>query len=186
MTSIDEYDGWPTLRAALQLLALTMTRPGDVRHMRRPEINFDKAMWRIPAERMKMRRPHDVPLSRQALTILRDIWPLSGNGDLVLPSVRSAKKSLSENAMNSALRRMGYRKEEVTAHGFRSTASTILNERRFDRDVIEAALAHQDENDVRAAYNRTTYWPQRIKLMQAWADLLDEFKQQSVGTSRAA
>src|SRR5205807_9275932 len=111
MCTIEEYDGWPTLRAALQLLALTMTRPGDVRGMRRSEINFDKALWRIPAERMKMRRPHDVPLSRQAIEILRDIWPLSDNGDLVLPSIRSIQRPLSENAMNSALRRMGYAKD---------------------------------------------------------------------------
>ena len=176
MCSIDEYDGWPTIRAALQLLALTMTRPGDVRGMRRSEINFEKALWRIPAERMKMRRPHDVPLSRQALAILRDIWPLSDHGELVLPSIRSIKRPLSENAMNRALRRMGYDKEEMTSHGFRSTASTILNERGFDPDVIEAALAHQDKNAIRRAYNRATYWPERVKLMQTWADLLDEFR----------
>jgi integrase len=186
MCSIDEYDGWPTLRAALQLLALTMTRPGDVRNMRRPEINFEKAVWCIPAERMKMRRPHDVPLSRQALETLRDIWPLSDHGDLVLPSIRSTKKPLSEGAMISALRRIGYAKEEMTPHGFRSTASTILNERGFHPDVIEAALAHQDENEIRRAYNRATYWPERVKLLQAWADLLDDFKKLSVGDRRAA
>ena len=186
MVSIDEYDGWPTLRAALQMVALTMTRPGDVRGMRRSEINFDKAVWRIPGERMKMRRPHDVPLSRQAITILRDMWSLSDHGDLVLPSIRSNRKSLSENAMNSALRRMGYSKDEMTAHGFRSTASTILNERGFPPDVIEAALAHQDENEIRRAYNRATYWPERVKLMQAWADLLDAFKVQPVRSSRSA
>src|ERR1700693_4078698 len=98
MISIDEYDGWPTLRAALQLVALTMTRPGDVRGMRRAEINFEKRMWRIPEQRMKMRRPHDVPLSTQVLEILKDIWSLSDNGDLVLPSIRTTKKPLSENA----------------------------------------------------------------------------------------
>jgi integrase len=183
MCSIDEYDGWPTIKAALQLIALTMTRPGDIRHMRRSEIIFPKATWRIPAERMKMRRPHDVPLSKQALKILRDIWDFS-DGDLVLPSVRSSKKPLSDNAMTSALRRMGYTKEEVCPHGFRSSASTILNERGFDSDVIEAALAHQDEDDVRRAYNRATYWPQRVKLMQTWADLLDEFR--TLAVSRAA
>jgi integrase len=186
MQSIDEYDGWTTIRAALQLLALTMTRPGDVRYMRRSEVNLEKAMWRIPAEQMKMRRPHDVPLSKQALAILRDIWALSDNGDLVLPAIRSLRKPLSENAMNSALRRMGYTKEEVTAHGFRSAASTILNERGVNPDVIEAALAHQDENAVRRAYNRATYWPERVKLMQKWADMLDEFRQLSVGNRRAA
>lgn len=186
MQSIDEYDGWPTIRDALRLLALTMTRPGDVRGMRRSEINFEKAVWRIPEQRMKMRRPHDVPLSKQAIQILQDIWPLSDNGDLVLPSIRSVKKPLSENAMNSALRRMGYTKDEMTAHGFRSSASTILNERGFTPDVIEAALAHQDENSIRRAYNRSTYWPERVKLMQAWADMLDEFKKLSIGNRRAA
>lgn len=184
MRSIDEYDGWPTLRAALLLVALTMTRPGDVRHMKRSEIIFPKATWRIPAERMKMRRPHDVPLSTQAIAVLRDIWGLS-SGDLVLPSIRSPVKPLSENAMNSALRRMGYDKNEATAHGFRSSASTILNERGFSPDVIEAALAHEDEDDVRRAYNRSKYWVQRVELLQAWADLLDNFRKESV-TSRVA
>jgi integrase len=184
MNNIDEYDGWPTLRAALLLLPLTMTRPGDVRHMRRSEIIFPRALWRIPAERMKMRRPHDVPLSTQALAILREIWDLS-EGELVLPSIRSSKKPLSEGALNSALRRMGYGKDEMTAHGFRSSASTILNERGFNADVIEAALAHQDEDEVRRAYNRATYLPERIKLMQEWADLLDQFRTGSVA-SRAA
>lgn len=186
MRAIDEYDGWPTLRAALQLIALTMTRPGDVRFMRRSEINFEKAVWCIPAERMKMRRPHDVPLSRQALEILREIWSLSDYGDLVLSSIRSIKKPLSENAMNCALRRMGYAKDEMTSHGFRATASTILNERGFNPDVIEAALAHQDKNVIRRAYNRATYWPERMKLLQSWADLLDEFKSVSVTDRRAA
>lgn len=186
MGSIDEYDGWPTIRAALPLLTMSMTRPGDVRGMRRSEINFEKAVWRIPAERMKMRRPHDVPLSQQARKILRDIWPLSDYGDLVLPSILSTKKSLSEGAMLSALRRMGYTKEEMTPHGFRSAASTILNERGFHPDVIEAALAHQDETEIRRAYNRATYWQDRIKLLQTWADLLDEFKMLSAGGRRAA
>jgi integrase len=180
MVNIDQYDGWPTLRAALLLLALTMTRPGDVRHMRKSEIIFPKALWRIPAERMKMRRPHDVPLSKQALAIIRDMWDLTQGSGLLLPSIRSSIKPLSENAMNSALRRMGYSKEEATAHGFRSSASTILNERGFNPDVIEAALAHQDDDDVRRAYNRTTYLQERTKLMQDWADLLDEFRKLSL------
>lgn len=178
MRSIDEYDGWPTIRAALHLLALTMTWPGDVRHMRRSEIDLERTRWRIPAERMKMRRPHDVPLSKQAIDILQDIWSLSDKRELVLPSIRSADKPLSENAMNSALRRMGYAKDEMTAHGFRSAASTILNERGHNPDVIEAALAHQDDDDVRRAYNRSTYWNERVKLMQTWADLLDQCRAQ--------
>jgi integrase len=186
MCSIDDYEGWPTIRAALLLLSLTMTRPGDVRGIRRSEISFDKAVWRIPAARMKMRRPHDVPLSRQALSLLQDIWPLSDHGDLVLPSIRSAMKPLSEGSMISALRRMGYTKEEMSPHGFRSSASTILNERGVNPDVIEAALAHQDENEIRGAYNRATYWPERVKLMQQWADLLDEFRKRSITSQRAA
>jgi integrase len=179
MRGVDEYDGWPTLRAALLLLALTMTRPGDVRYMRRSEINFLKATWQIPAERMKMRRPHEVPLSRQALAVLRDIWELSSS-ELVLPSIRSPRRPLSENAMNAALRRLGYTSDEMCSHGFRSSASTILNERGFKSDVIEAALAHQDEDGVRRAYNRAKYWPERVELLQKWADLLDEFRQQSL------
>jgi integrase len=107
MSAIDEYDGWPTLRAALQLLALTMTRPGDVRLMQKSEIVFPKALWRIPAERMKMRRPHDVPLSHQALEVIRGVWDVTPGNGLLLPSVRSHVKPLSENAMNAALRRMG-------------------------------------------------------------------------------
>ncbi len=186
MKSIDEYDGWPTLRAALQLIALTMTRPGELRGMKRNEILFDKAIWRIPAERMKMRRPHDVPLSMQAIEIIKDIWPLSENGELVLPSIRSLDRPLSENAMNSALRRMGYAQEEMTAHGFRSSASTILNERGFNPDVIEAALAHIDDNEIRRAYNRAKYLTERTKLLQEWADLLDIFKKKSAAKLRAA
>jgi integrase len=186
MRSIDEYDGWPTLRAALQLIALTMTRPGELRGMKRNEIIFDKAIWRIPAERMKMRRPHDVPLSKQALKIIKHIWSLSENGELVLPSIRSLSRPLSENAMNSALRRMGYAQDEMTAHGFRSTASTILNERGFNPDVIEAALAHVDDDEIRRAYNRAKYLTERTKLMQDWADLLDEFRKQSVRPQKAA
>lgn len=176
MVSIDEYDGWPTLKAAMLFLALSMARPGEVRRMRRGEIIWPKAVWRIPAERMKMRRPHDVPLSRQALAVLRDIWDLTDGNGFVFPSIRSTVKSLSENAINSALRRMGYTKDEMCAHGFRSSASTILNERGFDPEVIEVALAHEDEDKVRATYNRAQYWPERVKLLQDWADLLDEFR----------
>src|ERR1700683_310024 len=158
-----------------------MTRPGEVRLMRRNEIVWPKSIWVIPAERMKMRRPHDVPLSRQALAVLRDVWGLSNGNGLVFSSIRSVTRPLSENAMNSALRRMGYAKDEMCAHGFRSSASTILNERGFNPDVIEAALAHQDEDEVRRAYNRARYSKERAKLMQDWADLLDEFRELNHG-----
>ncbi|WBU29621.1 site-specific integrase [Rhodopseudomonas palustris] len=180
MRSLDEYDGWATLRLSLQLLALTMTRPGDVRLMRKKEIIFPKAIWRIPSERMKMRRDHEVPLSTQALAVIRDAWDLT-QGELIFTSIRSNVKPLSENAMNSALRRMGYTKDEATAHGFRSSASTILNERGFNRDVIEAALAHEDEDEVRRVYQLSKFFQQRVKLMQDWADLLDEFRVRSAG-----
>jgi len=176
LMAIDEYDGWPTLKAALQFLALTCVRPGEVRGATRDEFDRKKAVWHIPAERMKMRAPHDVPLSKQALHVLGEVWPLSENGDLVFPSIRSNKRPLSENAMNAALRRMGYGKDEVTAHGFRVTASTILNARNYDPDVIEAVLAHQDKNAIRRTYNRATYWEQRVTLMQEWGDLLDALK----------
>ncbi len=176
LQAIDEYDGWPTIRAALQLLMLTCVRPGEVRGATRDEFDLKNAIWRIPAERMKMRQPHDVPLSRQAVAVVKDIWPLSHGGTLLFPSIRSPRRTLSENAFNAALRRMGYGKEEVTAHGFRVTASTILNTRGHDADVIEAVLAHQDSNAIRRTYNRATYWEQRTALMQEWADLLDELK----------
>jgi integrase len=179
MRCIDEYDGWPTIKAALLFLALTITRPGEVRYMKRSEISFPKATWRIPAERMKMRRPHDVPLSRQALAVLREIWDVT-EGELVFPSIRSWRRPLSENTMNSALRRMGFASDEMCAHGFRSSASTILNGHGFNPDVIEAALAHQDADPVRRTYNRALYWPERIDLLQKWADLLDEFRRQSL------
>ena len=176
LRAIDGYDGWPTLKAALQFTALTFARPGEVRGAVRKEFDFDKAVWRIAPERMKMRRPHEVPLSTQAIALLEDIWSLSEHGELVFPSIRSNRRPLSENAFNSALRRMGYQQDEMTAHGFRSSASTMLNERGYNADVIEAALGHQDEDEIRRAYNRARYWTERVKLMQDWADLLDEFR----------
>lgn len=179
LNTLDEYDGWPTITAALQFLILTCVRPGEVRGAIRSEFNLDKAEWTIPAERMKMRQPHKVPLSRQALKILKDIWTFSEGAELVFPSIRSNKRPLSENAFNSALRRMGYPKDQVTAHGFRSTASSMLNDREYNPDVIEAILAHQDGNSVRRTYNRATYWDQRVVLMQGWADLLDDLRAKS-------
>ncbi|MFG1359340.1 tyrosine-type recombinase/integrase [Xanthobacter pseudotagetidis] len=176
LRAIDEYDGWPTLRAALLFTALTFARPGEVRGARWNEFDFAKAVWNIPAIRMKMRRAHMVPLSRQALSGLDEIRAFSGASELVFPSIRSNKKLISENGMNSALRRMGFTQDEMTAHGFRASASSILNERGHSPDVIEAALGHLDQNEVRRAYNRATYWPERVALMQTWADMLDEFR----------
>lgn len=174
LKALDEYDGWPTIKGALQFLILTCVRPGEVRRAVRSEFDLGMKVWRIPAERMKMRTPHDVPLSRQALQVLNDVWSFSDGAELVFPSIRSKQRPVSENAFNTALRRMGYEKDEVTAHGMRVTASSILNSRGYDPDVIEAVLAHQDRNSVRRAYNRATYWNQRVMLMQEWADLLDD------------
>ena len=176
LRALDAYDGYPTIRAALQFCALTFARPGEVRLAKRSEIDFDKTVWRIPAERTKMRRAHEVPLSWQAVKVLEDIWPVSELGAYVFPSLRTYERPLSDAAFNAALRRMGFAKDEMSAHGFRATASTILNERNFNPDVIEAALGHQDENSVRRAYNRAAYWPERVDLLQKWADLLDEFR----------
>lgn len=176
MRAIDGFDGWPSLRAALQFLALTFARPGEVRGATRNEFDLRNAVWRIAPERTKMRQPHDIALSRQAIRVLEDAWPLSEYSGLVFPSIRSNRKPLSENAFNAALRRMGYAQNEMTAHGFRSSASTILNSRGYNPDVIEAALGHRDENEVRRVYNRAKYWPERVKLMQDWADLLDSLK----------
>ncbi len=176
LRSIDEFDGWPSIRAALQFSALTFARPGEVRGAKRSEINFEKALWRISPERTKMRRAHDVPLSRQAIAVLEDVWSLSDPGELIFPSLRTHTRSLSENAFNSALRRMGYTQDEMTAHGFRATASTILDENGFNPDVIEAALGHQEPNEIRRAYNRASYWKERVDMLQKWADMLDAFR----------
>jgi integrase len=121
LISLDQYEGWPILQAAFNFLILTMTRPGDVRGMKRTEVNFDKRLWCIPGERMKMREPHDVPLSRQAIAVLKAVWPLNEEHELVFPSLRSHKKPLSENAFNSVLRNMGYPQDKATSHGFRSS-----------------------------------------------------------------
>lgn len=176
LATIDAYDGWPTLRCALQFTALTFSRPGEVRGATWAEINMKEAVWHINGARTKVRRPHDVPLSRQALDVLREVKVVGRASALVFPSIRSNARPLSENAMNAALRRMGFTQDEMTAHGFRAAASSILNERGFRPDVIEAALGHQDQNEIRRAYNRASYWPERIELMQAWADCIDQLK----------
>lgn len=174
LSVIDEYDGWVTIRLALLFTALTFARPGEVRLATWSEIDMKNKVWNIPAERTKMRRAHDVPLSRQALLILKEARAFDPYSELVFPSIRTNKKSLSENAMNSALRRMGYKKDEATAHGFRSSASSILNGRRFDADVIEAQLSHLDTNKVRRIYNRSDLWDERVELMRKWVLIATE------------
>lgn len=177
LRDLDDYSGAGVIKDAILFQILTMTRPGETRGAKHREFDWGKAAWTIPAERTKMRRDHVVPLSQQALALVERNWIEVDDVELLFPSLNSNRKWLSENAFNSALRRMGYTKEEVSAHGFRSTASTILNTRGFDADVIEAALAHQDKNAIRRTYNRATYWEQRVELMQTWADLVDQFRQ---------
>ena len=174
MRAVFEYEGWPTLVGALKLQALCFARPGETRHMEWSEIDFGEARWTIPAEKTKMRRTHDVPLSRQALEVISGMRPYSGDHRYVFTSMMSGKSVLSENSMNSALRRMGFSSAEHTAHGFRATASTLLNEAKlFDGDVIEAQLAHQEPKKVRRVYNRAEYWDERVRMMQWWADEID-------------
>lgn len=166
------YEGDSHTINALRLLMLTATRPGEVRGARWAEFDLDAALWIIPAERMKMRTEHRVPLSRQALDVLRIMVGLSGGRDLVFPSPFYPSKPLSENTFNSALARMGF-KNAATAHGFRALFSTVANETGWNPDVIERQLAHKERNGVRAAYHRSTYMQDRERLMQWWADYLD-------------
>ncbi len=179
LRDLDEYAGAGVIKDALLFQILTMTRPGEVRGAKQNEFDLGRRKWTISADRMKMRRDHVMPLSEQALELVKRNWIDVEGVELIFPSLNSNRKWLSENAFNSAIRRMGYSKEEVTAHGFRSTASTILNDRGYDGEVIEAALAHQDKNAVRRTYNRATYWDQRVTLMEEWARLVDGFRSQN-------
>ena len=172
LAKLNTYNGDPTTINALRLLIHTATRPGEVRGARWSEFDMDAALWIIPAERMKMKVEHRVPLSRQALQVLQAMRPISGDRELVFPSPTYRSKPLSENTFNAALRRMGY--PNATAHGFRSLFSTVTNEHdRSMGEVVERALAHQDRNKVRAAYLRSTFLNDRVRLMQWWSDYLD-------------
>ena len=176
LRSIDSYRGSIVTRCALQLAPLVFVRPGELRHAEWSEMDLDAAEWRIPAEKMKSGVLHIVPLSRQALDVLREIHPLTGHGRYVFPSPRTNKRPMSSNAVLSALRRMGYEKDEMSGHGFRSMASTLLNEQGWNRDAIERQLAHSERNSVRAAYNYAEFLPERKRMMQAWADYLAAIK----------
>lgn len=181
LRAIDGYQGQPATVLALRLTPHIFQRPGEVRQMEWSEVDFEKAVWTIPAARMKMREPHHVPLSEQALAILRDMQSLTGNGRFVFPSIRSASRPMSENTINGALRRLGYGGDEMTAHGFRSTASSLLNESgKWNPDAIERALSHKEGNQVRAAYHRSIYWPERVQMAQWWSDFLDTLRQGAV------
>ena len=152
---------------------MVFVRPKELRSAEWSEFDLDNAEWRIPAHKMKMRVLHIVPLSKQAIAILNELKPLTGSGQYLFPSNRTKTRPMSDNTINGALRRLGYTKEEMTGHGFRSMASTILNEQGWNRDAIERQLAHSERDGVRAAYNYAEYLPERKKMMQAWSDYLD-------------
>ena len=178
LRAIDGYTGQPTTRIALQLSALLFVRPGELRYARWREFDLPEKIWRIPAETMKMDRPHRVPLANQAIGIIRELQKITGEGEFLFHAITSVRRAMSENTLNSALRRLGYAKEEVSAHGFRTTASTLLNEMgRWNKDAIDRQLAHQEQDDVRRAYmHAAEFWDERVAMMQVWADYLDQLK----------
>jgi integrase len=176
LKAIDVYSGNLIVKSALRMTPYVFVRSGELRHAEWSEINFDKAEWRIPATKMKMKQIHIVPLSKQVIEILKDLRPYTGQRRFLFPSMRANDKPISDVTLLAAIRRLGYSKEEMTVHGFRSIASTMLNEQGFNRDWIERQLAHGERNSVRAAYNYAEYLPERRKMMQSWADYLDSLK----------
>lgn len=178
LRAIDDYRGDPSVLYALKITPHVFQRPGEIRQMEWAEIDFEKAVWMIPAIKMKMREPHTVPLSRQAVTILREMHSLSGSGRYVFPSVRTKIRPISDNTVNAALRRIGYSKEQMTAHGFRTSASSLLNESgKWNPDAIERALAHMMPGLIRRIYNQSAYWAERVEMAQWWSDYLDQLRQ---------
>lgn len=175
LEKLDSYEGNTVTQLALKLVVLTFVRSGELRGATWNEFDLENAEWRIPAKRMKMRKEHIVPLSEQVITILNKLKPITGKHDLVFPSERTWKKSMSENTMLYAMYRMGYH-GRATVHGFRATASTILNESGFKPDVIERQLAHIERNKVRAAYHRSEYLEERKQMMQWWANFIESLQ----------
>jgi integrase len=176
LRAFEGFTGAFATRCALRFAPLVFVRPGELRHAEWTEFDFEKAEWRIPAAKMKMKEQHIVPLSAQALAVLREIQSLTGRGRYVFPSERGGGRPMSENTVNAALRRLGYAKNEMTGHGFRSTASTLLHELGLPHAVIERQLAHGERNKVSAAYNFAEHLSERRKMMQTWADYLDKLK----------
>ncbi len=175
LQKLENYHGEPRTKIALQMLVLTFVRTAELRGMRWEEINLETKEWHIPAERMKMREKHIVPLSKQVIELLNQIRKMHNSAEFVFPSHTSSTKPISENTLIYAIYRMGYH-SKATAHGFRATASTILNEKNFRADVIEKQLAHGERNKVRASYNHAQYLPERKEMMQWWADYLDKLR----------
>lgn len=182
LRAIDGYKGTAIVKAAMQLAPLVFVRPGNLRRAEWKEIDLDAALWNIPAEKMKSGAAHIVPLSTQAVELLREIQPLTGQRPdrqpYVFPSARAGGRPMSDNAILTALRAMGISKEEMTGHGFRHMASTILHEQGWNSDVIERQMAHAEPNEVKATYNKAKHLPERVLMMQAWADYLDALRSQ--------
>ncbi len=177
LRSIASFDGHSTTRVALRLIPHVFVRPGELRHAEWSEFDLESKVWTIPAEKTKMRRPHMIPLSQQALEIIATIEHDAAYSRYLFPSLRSVQRPMSENTVNAALRRMGYAQEEMTGHGFRAMAATLLNEMGlWNPDAIERQLAHQDSNAVRRAYARGEFWDELIRMMQHWSDYLDQLR----------
>lgn len=177
LRAIDGYDGQVMTRIAMQMSANVFVRPGELRHAEWSEIDLEGSLWTIPAGKMKMRRPHRVPLSRQSVELLRQVHEITGPTGYVFPSIRTRSRPMSENTINAGLRRLGFTGDEMTAHGFRAMASTLLNESgKWHPDAIERALAHGDEDRVRAAYHRGAHWKERVEMAQWWSDHLDTLR----------
>ena len=176
LRAIDGYQGHGSVQFALKLAPHVFVRPGELRAASRSEFDLDDAVWQIPAERMKLGRPHTVPLSKQVLAIMDELISAQGENDLLFPGLRSLNRPISDNSLNAALRRMDYAKDEMTAHGFRTMASTCLHELGFTSSDIELQLAHLDRNKVRAIYNKAERLPERRRMMQSWSDYLDALR----------
>jgi len=177
LRAIDGYEGRQENRYALRLAPHVFLRPGELRQAQWSEISFSGKVWRIPAERMKMKQPHTVPLSRQVLAMLQELRRLDNRSEFLFPALHTSQRSICENTLNTALRRMGYGADEMTSHGFRAIASTLLNESGlWHPDAIERALAHGDRDRVRAAYHRGAHWEERVRMAQWWSDHLDQLK----------
>lgn len=177
LRAIDDFECYPVTKLALKIAPHIFVRPGELRHGDWSELDWDKAIWTIPAGKMKARRTHAVPLSRQVLELFRELHSVTIGTGYMFPAFHTWKRPMSENTINASFRRMGFTKDEMTAHGFRSTASTLLNESGlWHPDAIERALAHGDSNAIRGTYNRGQYWDERVRMAQWWSDYLEELK----------
>lgn len=177
LRAIDGYTGRPETLHALRIAPHVFLRPGELRQAKWNEIDFAEKVWRVPAERMKMKQPHAVPLSRQVLFLLQDLRSLARDSEFLFPALHTTKRCISDNTLNVALRRLGFENDEMTSHGFRAMASTLLNESGlWHPDAIERALAHGEKDKVRAAYHRGAHWAERVRMAQWWSDYLDQLR----------